>query len=166
MTGPLKSYGSTSANGGGTRDETTRHRSHGFDGSRADGGPRCAFLALKRSCAHVLTAPILADVFTCAGCLWWTTRAESRIIVFISLVRSSRGRRAYTMIADAILSVLGTSGPVSLDDMRRMLSQVSYAGLRYQLARLQEHGDIERVGDAYRLKAKARWATGLGRLAL
>jgi len=70
------------------------------------------------------------------------------------------------MIADAILSVLGTSGPVSLDDMRRMLSQVSYAGLRYQLARLQEHGDIERVGDAYRLKAKARWATGLGRLAL
>ena len=73
------------------RCDTTPYRPRGFDGSRADGGPLCAFLALERSCAHVLTAPILADVFTCAGCLWWTTRAESRIIVFISLVRSSRG---------------------------------------------------------------------------
>ena len=56
------------------------------------------------------------------------------------------------MIANAILSVLATSGPLGLSDMRRMLSHFSYAGLRYQLARLQEDGNIERVGDAYRLR--------------
>jgi hypothetical protein len=58
------------------------------------------------------------------------------------------------MIANAILSVLASSGPLGLGDIRRMLSQFSYAGLRYQLARLQEDGNIERVGDAYRLRQR------------
>jgi hypothetical protein len=60
----------------------------------------------------------------------------------------------HIMIANAILSVLATSGPLSLDDIRRMLSHFSYAGLRYRLARLQEDGSIERAGEAYRLRQK------------
>src|SRR4029450_7778690 len=59
-----------------------------------------------------------------------------------------------TMIANAILSVMATGGPLGPGDIRRMLSHFSYAGLRYRLARLQEDGEIERVGDAYRLRQK------------
>jgi hypothetical protein len=67
------------------------------------------------------------------------------------------------MIANAILSILATSKPLSLDDIQRMLSHFSYAGLRYRLARLQEDGTIERVGDAYRLRQEVNSQAGPAR---
>jgi hypothetical protein len=66
----------------------------------------------------------------------------------------AEGEGAEVITADAILSILN-EGPTSLADMRRKLSHASYVGLRYQLARMQECGSIERMGELYRLKQEA-----------
>ena len=60
---------------------------------------------------------------------------------------------AALMVDDAILLVLETNeGAVSFDKLRRTLSHVSHVSLRFHLARLQERGSVEHIGQDYWLK--------------
>jgi hypothetical protein len=60
----------------------------------------------------------------------------------------AEGEGAEVMVGDSILAVLETNeGAVRFETLRQILSHVSRVSLRFHLARLQERGSVERVGE-------------------
>ena len=58
------------------------------------------------------------------------------------------------MVDDAILLVLETNdSAASFERLREVLSDVSLVSLRFHLARLQEDGSIERIGEDFWVKS-------------